>query len=157
MRISLLCIGKTTDARLVEMMHAYEKKIPSQFHFQRIELNLNKKPKQKDIASVLKFEKEQLLNNLQNGDTVILLDDKGKEYSSTNFSKFLQEKFVSSTQHLVFVVGGAYGFHQEIYDRANHKVSLSRMTFTHQMVRLFFTEQLYRSFSILENKPYHHE
>ena len=102
-------------------------------------------------------EAELLLKQISSPDIVILLDEKGQEFSSASFSNFLNKKMVGGVQHLVFLVGGPYGFDQRIYERANDKISLSQMTFSHQMVRLFFVEQIYRAFTILKGEPYHHE
>ena len=90
-------------------------------------------------------------------DQVILLDEKGKSFSSIDFSNLLNQKLLDSTKRLVFVIGGAFGFSEEVYKRADLKLSFSKMTFSHEMIRLFFTEQLYRAFSILKNEPYHHQ
>ena len=103
------------------------------------------------------LEGEAILNRIQPGDHVVLLDDKGKQYSSMEFSAFIEKRSHSVPKRLVFVVGGPYGFADQVYDRANEKLSLSRMTFTHQMVRLVFVEQLYRAMTILNGEPYHHE
>jgi len=107
--------------------------------------------KQQKIA-----EGKELLKKIEKSDAVILLDENGKLYNSIQFSAFLQKKMNSGLKKIVFVIGGPYGFSDDIYNRCNEKVSLSPMTFSHQMVRLFFTEQLYRSFTILRNEPYHH-
>lgn len=114
----------------------------------------NRKNLSKD--NLLKMESELFTKNLKSNDKVFLLDEKGKEYSSRQFSQFLDKQMMSG-EDLVFLIGGPYGFSQEIYQRANGKISLSKMTFTHQMVRVFFLEQLYRGFSILKNLPYHHD
>lgn len=90
-------------------------------------------------------------------DFVVLLDERGKEYRSVDFSKFIEQKMVGSVNHLIFVIGGPYGFSSEVYARANQQISLSKMTFSHQMIRMFFVEQLYRAFSIMRGEPYHHE
>jgi 23S rRNA (pseudouridine1915-N3)-methyltransferase len=107
--------------------------------------------KQQKIA-----EGKELLKKIEKSDAVILLDENGKLYNSIQFSAFLQKKMNSGLKKIVFVIGGPYGFSDDVYNRCNEKVSLSPMTFSHQMVRLFFTEQLYRSFTILRNEPYHH-
>lgn len=104
-----------------------------------------------------KQEGEKLLKWLQPSDYVVLLDDKGKQYSSVEFAGYLEKKSFSAAKRLIFVVGGPYGFSEEVRERANETVSLSKMTFTHQMVRMVFTEQLYRAMTILQNEPYHHE
>ena len=101
-------------------------------------------------------EGSEILKRLQAGDRLVLLDEKGKALTSEGFAQFLQKKMNSGLKNLVFVIGGPYGFSEEIYNRAQGKVSLSNMTFSHQMVRLFFIEQLYRGFTILRNEPYHH-
>jgi 23S rRNA (pseudouridine1915-N3)-methyltransferase len=111
--------------------------------------NLTKK--QQKIA-----EGKELLKRIEKSDAVILLDENGKLYNSVQFSAFLQKKMNSGLKKIIFIIGGPYGFSDEIYERCDGKVSLSPMTFSHQMVRLFFTEQLYRSFTILRNEPYHH-
>jgi 23S rRNA (pseudouridine1915-N3)-methyltransferase len=102
-------------------------------------------------------EAEMMLKHISNPDMVILLDEKGKKYTSVLFSNYLNKQMIGSVQHLVFVIGGPYGFDESVYKRANGSMSLSDMTFSHQMVRLFFVEQLYRAFSILKGEPYHHE
>lgn len=98
-----------------------------------------------------------LLKSFQPGDYIVLLDEKGKEFTSVSFSRYLERKMHTVPKRLVFVVGGPYGFSQRIYDIAQEKISLSRMTFSHQMIRVIFTEQLYRAMTILNNEPYHHE
>ncbi|MDE6296597.1 MAG: 23S rRNA (pseudouridine(1915)-N(3))-methyltransferase RlmH, partial [Muribaculaceae bacterium] len=102
-------------------------------------------------------EGEIILSKLQPSDFVVLLDERGKEYSSMEFAGYIEKQMLSGRKRLVFVVGGPYGFSQSVYDRSDGKVSLSRMTFNHEMVRLFFTEQLYRAMTILRGEPYHHE
>ena len=98
-----------------------------------------------------------ILREINTSDYLVLLDDKGNDLTSTKFANKLQQWMLSGKKRLVFVVGGAYGFSQQVYDRGNEKLSLSRMTFSHQMVRLFFVEQLYRGYTILNNEPYHHK
>lgn len=102
-------------------------------------------------------EADFILKQINRGDVVILLDEKGKEYRSAEFASFIEKKMIASTQRLVFIIGGPYGFDSSIEQRSNSKLSLSKMTFSHQMIRLFFVEQLYRAFSILKKEPYHHE
>jgi 23S rRNA (pseudouridine1915-N3)-methyltransferase len=102
-------------------------------------------------------EGELILSKISKSDFVVLLDENGEDYSSTKFASWLQKRMNSGIKKLVFVVGGPYGFSKPVYDRSNRILSLSKMTFSHQMIRLFFTEQLYRAFSILKNLPYHHE
>ncbi|MDX1426739.1 MAG: 23S rRNA (pseudouridine(1915)-N(3))-methyltransferase RlmH, partial [Salegentibacter mishustinae] len=99
---------------------------------------------------------ELILAKVQNSDFLVLLDENGKEFSSEKFSAYIQKRLNSGLKQLIFVIGGPYGFSEAVYQRADSKVALSQMTFSHQMVRLFFTEQLYRAFTILKNEPYHH-
>ena len=157
MKISLLVIGKTNSKELISLMETLEKRLPSFIKFERKELpdvkNANKLPE----TELKNAEAELILSQLDSSDTLILLDEKGKEYTSMEFSKFLDQQMSRSAKHLVFCVGGAFGFSEKIYALNPLKISLSKMTFTHQMVRLFFTEQLYRAFSILQGKPYHNE
>ena len=103
-----------------------------------------------------KKESVEILKRIKPGDFVVLLDERGKKMSSEKFASFIQDKMNTSTRHLVFVIGGAFGFDDEVYQRANSKLSLSDMTFSHRMIRLLFTEQLYRAFTILRGEPYHH-
>jgi 23S rRNA (pseudouridine1915-N3)-methyltransferase len=102
-------------------------------------------------------EGELILKNIRNSDDVILLDERGKEYSSMELARILQDKMTYGGRDIVYVIGGAYGFSDAVYQRANSKISLSRMTFSHQMVRAIFTEQIYRAFTIMKGEPYHHE
>ena len=108
-------------------------------------------------SELLRKEGELILQQLQTSDHLVLLDDKGKDFTSSKFAEKLQAWLLSSKKRLVFVVGGAYGFSEQVYQRGNEKLSLSKMTFSHQMVRLFFVEQIYRGYTILNNEPYHHE
>lgn len=156
MQISLLCVGSTDENQIIELIEKYQKRIPSHYNFKLIELPDIKNRKNLTPDQQKKQEEKILLEKIESGDFVILLDEKGKTMSSIQFATFLNQHFVSITQHLVFVVGGPYGFSNGMYQRANHKISLSAMTFTHQMVRLFFVEQIYRAFTILHGKSYHH-
>jgi 23S rRNA (pseudouridine1915-N3)-methyltransferase len=157
MKIILLCVGKTTSKSIETMLEGYEKRLKEFVVFERIEILDSNKKKSLSTQSNIDFEAKEIFNKIKKSDLVCLLDDKGKELTSVQFADFLQKKMLLSVKRIIFVVGGAFGFSDEIYAQANEKISLSKMTFTHQMVRLFFTEQLYRGFSILHNKPYHHE
>lgn len=156
MKVKLIVVGKTADSGLVGMTSEYEKRLS---HYIKFEQQIIKAPK-----NAAKLSKEQLkveegkliLAELGKSDQVVLLDEMGKEYSSTRFADFLQSKMNSGLKGLVFVIGGAFGFSEAVYDRANSKMALSQMTFTHQMVRLVFVEQLYRAFTIIRNEGYHH-
>ncbi|MDA9341935.1 23S rRNA (pseudouridine(1915)-N(3))-methyltransferase RlmH [Flavobacteriaceae bacterium] len=156
MKIKLIAIGKTDSKDLQPLIEEYSKRLSFyvSFNFEIIPdiknaKNLSKK--QQKIA-----EGNELLKRIEKSDTIIILDEKGKTFSSVEFSVFLQKKMNSGLKNLIFIIGGPYGFSEEIYQRANAKISLSTMTFSHQMVRLFFIEQLYRGFTILRNEPYHH-
>ena len=156
MKITLLAIGKTDDKNLQTLIAAYSKRLK---HYVPFSFELIPDIKNvKNLSETLQkqAEGEAILKRLQHADTLILLDENGKQFSSVGFSQFLQKKMNSGLKNLVFVIGGPYGFSEEIYERANGKISLSKMTFSHQMVRLFFIEQLYRGFTILRNEPYHH-
>lgn len=156
MIISLLCVGKTDSKEISSLLEDYEKRLRHYIRFERIELP-DVKRKNLSPAQQKSAEAELLLKKLSPPDQVILLDEKGKEFRSVEWSAQLESKMIQGTKRLVFLVGGPYGFDEQIYQRADSKISLSRMTFSHQMVRLFFIEQLYRAFTIIRNEPYHHE
>ena len=157
MKIKLILVGKTNAKYLVEGEKEYEKRLKHYTKFEEIIIPDVKQSGKLSESELKKKEGQLILAKLENSDHVILLDDKGNSYSSLQFSDFLQQKMNSSLKSLVFVVGGAFGFSDEVYQRANSKVSLSKMTFSHQMIRLIFKEQLYRGFSILRGEKYHHE
>jgi 23S rRNA (pseudouridine1915-N3)-methyltransferase len=157
MRITLLTIGKTDEKYIKEGIEKYLKRLKHYIKFEIVDLPDLKNTKNLSEDQQKSKEAELLFKNINNTDYVVLLDEAGKEYTSKNFSDYLNKKMISSTQHLIFIIGGPYGFDQTIYQRANDKISLSKMTFSHQMIRLFFTEQLYRAFTILKGEPYHHE
>lgn len=155
MKILLLCIGKTDDQGYVDLINIYTKRINHYINF-TIEFIPDTKIKKKSTPSAKMMEEaKQLQQKIKPGDHLILLDESGKEYSSTTFAKTMEKKMASGIRRLVFVVGGAYGFSEQFKSLYKEKLSLSRMTFSHQIVRLFFCEQLYRSFTILNNHPYH--
>lgn len=157
MKISLICIGKTDDSYLIEGIDSFQKRLKFYINFKMIVIPDIKNSKNLSKEQQKAKESEQLLKHIGSGDCVILLDERGKEYRSVEFANLLNKKMLSSTQHLIFIIGGPYGFDSRIEDRSDAKLSLSKMTFSHQMVRLFFSEQLYRAFSILKGEPYHHE
>ena len=156
MKVKLLAIGKTEEKYLQEGIALYIKKITHYFPFEYEEFPALKPAKNRVISEQKKYEGEMMLKRIAPSDTVILLDENGKQYSSVEFSDYLQQKMLQNLKQVVFVIGGAYGFSEEMYQRKNHALSLSSMTFSHQMVRLIFLEQLYRGASILKNEPYHH-
>lgn len=157
MKITFLVIGKTEDSYLKEGIEKYTKRLKHYIKFEMIEIPELKNTKNLTEDQQKAKEAELISKNISNTDYLVLLDDKGQEYTSVQFSGFISKKMLSSIQNLVFIVGGPYGFDPGIQTLANEKLSLSKMTFSHQMVRLFFVEQLYRAFSILKGEPYHHE
>jgi 23S rRNA (pseudouridine1915-N3)-methyltransferase len=157
MKITLLTIGSTPKNYLLEGEKIFEKRIQNYVSFEKIELPDLKKTKNLTHEQIKNQEGKQIMLKLSPSDYVVLLDERGKEMRSLVFAEWMQQIMNQGPKQLVFVVGGAYGFSSEVYQRANQKISLSAMTFSHQMVRLFFMEQLYRAFSILRNEPYHHE
>ena len=156
MKLKLLVVGKTNSRELVELIDTYTKRINRYVTFDIEVIADLKKGKSLPEATLKQKEGQQILDRLKEGDSVYLLDEKGKQYTSVEFSSFLQNQLNGGGKQLVFVVGGAYGFDPAVVQRAQGNISLSKMTFSHQMVRLFFVEQLYRGFSILRNEPYHH-
>lgn len=156
MKITLLAIGKTDYKNLQTLINQYTKRLKHYVPFSFEVIPDIKNVKNRSEALQKKAEGQEILKRLQPADALILLDENGKQYSSVSFSQFLQKKMNSGLKNLTFVIGGPYGFSDEVYERANGKLSLSKMTFSHQMVRVFFIEQLYRGFTILRNEPYHH-
>ncbi|MBD0849086.1 23S rRNA (pseudouridine(1915)-N(3))-methyltransferase RlmH [Maribacter arenosus] len=156
MTIKLMAIGKTDSASLQHLIADYEKRL---CHYVKFELEIIPDIKNvKNLSEIEQKEKEgeSILKKLNNTDILVLLDENGKQYDSVEFSMYLQKKMNSGLKQLVFVIGGPYGFSQAVYAKAQGRLSLSKMTFSHQMVRLFVVEQLYRAFTILRNEPYHH-
>lgn len=157
MKIKLLAIGKTDNKELLQLIQVYQNRLK---HYIKFELEIIpdiKKVKNLSENQQKIKEGELILKRLQSADELILLDEKGKEFRSIEFSKYLQKKMNSGIKQLVFVIGGPYGFSEEVYKKSKGKISLSKMTFSHQMVRLFIVEQVYRAFTIIKNEPYHHE
>jgi 23S rRNA (pseudouridine1915-N3)-methyltransferase len=157
MKITLIVVGKTEDKYLIEGIDKYLGRLKHYISFNMLVLPDIKNTKNLTESQQKTKEAELILKHINNPDLVVLMDEKGKKYTSIQFSDYLNKQMIGSVQHLIFVIGGPYGFDQTVYDRANSKISLSDMTFSHQMVRLFFAEQLYRAFSILKGEPYHHE
>ena len=157
MKITLLTVGKTDKDWVKQGIDIYVSRLK---HY--IPFSINEIPELKNVSALSKDqikarEGELILKNVKPTDDVILMDEHGKEYTSVDFASFLQKKISYEGKDIVFVIGGAYGFSDEVYRRANGKISLSKMTFSHQMVRAIFTEQLYRAFTIMRGEPYHHE
>ena len=156
MNIKLIAIGKTDNKNLQTLIEDYEKRLSHYIKFEFEIIPDLKKVKHLSEEQQKEKEGELILAKTQNSDVLILLDENGKQMDSVAFSNYLQKHMNSGIKTLIFVIGGPYGFSEEIYKRANGKLGLSKMTFSHQMVRLFFIEQLYRGFTILKNEPYHH-
>ncbi|MEQ5792025.1 23S rRNA (pseudouridine(1915)-N(3))-methyltransferase RlmH [Muricauda sp. NFXS6] len=157
MQITLIAIGKTDRSELEELIAVYKNRLKHYIKFQIDIIPDIKNRKNLSEAQQKEKEGELILAQLQPTDTLILLDEKGKQYSSMDFAQFLQKKMNSGIKNLVLVIGGPYGFSDAIYAKSSGKISLSKMTFSHQMVRLFIVEQVYRGFTILRNEPYHHQ
>lgn len=157
MKITLLAVGKTDNKYLIEGIEKYLNRLKHYINFKLSVIPEIKNTKSLTEAQQKTKEAALILKNISNTDILILLDEKGKKYTSLNFAQYLNKQMIGSVQHLVFVIGGPYGFDETVYKRSNGSLSLSEMTFSHQMVRLFFVEQLYRSFTILNSEPYHHE
>ena len=156
MKITLLVVGKTTDTHIEVLIQEYQKRLA---HY--IPFNIQVIPELKNTKALTPEQQKQtegelILRTINSSTDLVLLDEHGKEFRSIEYADYLQKK-MSSGRDVVFVVGGPYGFSQAVYERANGKISLSKMTFSHQMVRLFFVEQLYRAMTILRGEPYHHE
>ena len=157
MTIKLLAIGKTDNKQLQQLISEYENRLK---HYVKFELEVIADIKNvKNLSERQQKEKEgeQLLKKLSNTDVLILLDESGKQHSSIDFANYLQKKMNSGIKQLVFAIGGPYGFSDAVYTKSQGKISLSKMTFSHQMVRLFIVEQIYRACTILKNEPYHHQ
>lgn len=157
MKIKWIQVGKTTENYLLEGINEYLKRLQ---HYTTLELITipDLKSRANLAKEVIKFQEGQLiLKHILPTDFVVLLDENGKNYTSVQFSEWLNQQQLIGLKNIVFIIGGAYGFDEQVYKKSNFKISLSLMTFSHQMVRLFFLEQLYRAFTIIKNEKYHHE
>lgn len=157
MKITLLTIGKTDAGYFIDALNEYQKRLEHYIPFETQIIPDIKNTKSLSIDQQKEKEGELILKALQAGDYLVLLDDKGKEYTSMQFAFYIEKKTHTVAKRLIFVIGGPYGFSDAVYTKANERLTLSRMTFSHQMVRLIFVEQLYRAMTILNNEPYHHE
>ncbi len=157
MKVHLLCIGKTHSVDIQNLIDDYKKRLPAYIGFEIIEIADIKKSVKLPTKELQKREMQAIEKQLSARDTIILLDEKGKEFSSQQFSDRIVHYQNQSVQKILFIVGGAYGFSSEFKKKYPTNMALSKMTFTHQMVRLFFVEQLYRAFTIIEGKPYHNQ
>ena len=156
MRITLLVVGKTTDVHIEALIHEYHKRLTHYVPFVLQVIPELKNTKSLTVNQHKEAEGELILRAITSSTDLVLLDEHGKDFRSIEFAEYIQKK-MSSGRDVVFVVGGPYGFSEAVYRRANGKISLSKMTFSHQMVRLFFIEQMYRAMTILRGEPYHHE
>ena len=157
MNIKLIAIGKTDSKNLETLIDRYQNRLGFYINFSFEMIADIKNVKNLIEEQQKQKEGELILAKINPTDAVILLDENGKQMDSVGFSNYLQKHMNSGIKQLVFVIGGPYGFSQDVYTKANGKISLSKMTFSHQMIRLFFIEQLYRGFTILRNEPYHHK
>ncbi|NNC34458.1 MAG: 23S rRNA (pseudouridine(1915)-N(3))-methyltransferase RlmH [Croceitalea sp.] len=156
MNLKLITVGKTDDAILQELIQKYCNRLRHYVNFEFVELADIKKAKNLSEEELKQKEGELILKFVNSMDHVVLLDERGTQFKSVAFADLMQKRMNSGIKIMVFVIGGAYGFSDQVYQRANQKLSLSKMTFSHQMVRLFAVEQIYRAFTILRNEPYHH-
>ena len=155
MNIKLIYISKNKSNNIEFLVEDYEKK---RNHFiSYSSLGLKNKNQKSEKKLIQKSESNLILKNIKNNDLVILLDEKGKEFSTKDFSKFISDKIMNRTKNIVFIIGGAYGFSSEFKKKFKLKIALSKLTFSHDMARLFFSEQLYRSLTIINNIPYHNQ
>lgn len=157
MKITLVLVGKTDMGWVREGLQMYAARLKHYIPFNMIEI-----PELKNVSALSREqikarEGELILKNIKPGEDVVLLDERGSMYNSLEFAKLIQDKISYLCKDICFVIGGAYGFSEEVYARSNSKISLSKMTFSHQMVRTVFAEQLYRAFTIIKGEPYHHE
>ena len=157
MKVKLIVIGKTKSEFLLDGENEYQKRLKHYCKFSELIIPNIKKASKLSKEVLKEKEGNLILDSLKKSDYIILLDDKGLALTSIEFSEFLNKKIVSSTNELVFIVGGAFGFSESLYKRASIKLRLSKMTFSHQMVRMIFKEQLYRAFTIIKGEKYHHE
>lgn len=157
MKIGIIWVGKTNENYFVQCIDNYVNRIVHYFPLEVVEIPDIKNAKNIDVNELRLKEGKSILKLLKNEDYVILLDDKGKQYTSIDFSKKIESLSISSKKRVVFVIGGAYGFSTEVYDRADDFLSLSKMTFSHQMIRILLVEQIYRALTISRGEPYHHE
>ena len=158
MKLAIIWVGKTSTDYISKAIDTYVQRIGHYMPIEVIEVADVKNAKNMDVAQLREKEGELIIKQLRADDYVVFLDDKGKQMSSTEFAHWIDKQNMNSgIKRLVFVIGGAYGFSDAVYQRANSKISLSRMTFSHQMVRAIFVEQIYRAFTIMKGEPYHHE
>lgn len=157
MKITLIYVGKTGKSFLIEGEKEYTKRLKRYVKFDVVEIPDIKNSKKMSTLEIKQKEGEQILSKIRDEDRVFLLDERGKEMHTIGFSKFIQKQFNTGGQGITFVIGGPYGFSDTVYQKADGKLALSQLTFSHQMIRMFFIEQLYRVMTILKGEPYHHQ
>ena len=157
MKVKLICIGKTGKKFLEDGENEYMQRVKHYVQIERVEIPDLKNARKLTFEQIKQMEGKEILSKLGSGEQLILLDERGSLLSSVEFANFVQQRFNAGGKALVFVIGGAYGFSPEVYVAAQGKISLSKMTFSHQMIRMIFFEQLYRAMTILKGEPYHHE
>lgn len=157
MKITCLVIGKTTEKYFIDAIDEYTSRLKHYIPFEITVIPELKNVKNVSVTDQKEKEADLILKNIQPGDYIVLLDEHGKEFTSIEFSTYIERKMHTVSKRLIFIIGGPYGFSPRIHHLANEKISLSKMTFSHQMIRLIFIEQLYRAMTILSNEPYHHE
>ncbi len=155
-KIKVICIGKTGKSFLVEGENEYLNRLKHYVPFEKLEIPDIKNAKKLSQEEVKTRESLEILSKIDNSDYLVVLDEKGKEFTSEQFAEYFQKRFNQGGKTMVFIIGGAYGFSAELYARANDKITLSKMTFSHQMIRMLFFEQVYRAMTILKGEPYHH-
>lgn len=157
MKIELVVVGKTSIGYLKQGIEEYIKRLKHYVPFEIRYIDDIRNTKNISEEQQKQIEGTKILSLLEKSDYVVLLDEHGKEYTSIEYSKYIQKRMLSGAKKVIFVIGGPYGFSQDVYSRANDKISFSKMTFNHEMIRLIFTEQLYRAYTIINHEPYHHE
>jgi len=157
MKIALLQVGKTTDKNISELFDLYSARIKKYYPFEIITIPELKNTKNMAIPEQKKMEGKKILQTVGSDDYVVLLDERGKEMRTVEFARLMEKMFMLPGKRIVFVIGGPWGFSDEVYERSNSKMALSKLTFPHQLVRLLFIEQLYRIFTVIKGEPYHHE
>lgn len=157
MKINFLVIGKTNNNYIKDGIDIYQNRLKKYIQFSIKEIPELKNTKKISVEQIKEKEFQLLKQHINTEDEIILLDEKGKEFTSKDFANYIENKMIYSNKNLTFVVGGAYGYSKKIYQQYNQKISCSKMTFSHQMIRLIFIEQLYRAFTIIKGEPYHHK
>ena len=157
MEFTLISIGKINTSWILAGIAEFEKRLSKYIRFSPKIIPDLKKAKSLSLKQIKEEEGKNLVNEMNPSDFVVLLDERGREFSSGDFANWLEKQLATGFKRILFIIGGPYGFSDEVYKRADAKIALSKMTFTHEMAKLFFTEQIYRAFTILNNEPYHHE